>query len=119
MFHVSVKFDADRALAGFEKMPGAIARNIEQWAYTVGSVVSTEAKSLAPVKTGALRGSITFELRGMQVRVGSDLVYAKYQEFGTRYIKPKYFLRGAYERKKEFVTALAQKMFVEAVGMFG
>lgn len=119
MFHVSVKFDADRALAGFEKMPGAIARNIEQWAYTVGSVVSTEAKSLAPVKTGALRGSITFELRGMQVRVGSDLPYAKYQEFGTRYVQPRAFLQKAQASKRDFVLALAQKMFVEAVGMFG
>jgi HK97 gp10 family phage protein len=52
------------------------------------------------VDTGRLRASITHTLperdeRGLRVRVGTDVEYARYLEFGTRRMAPRPFLRPA------------------------
>lgn len=51
-------------------------------------LVSTDAKLLAPVDTGRLRGSITPDVRlqGFQTIgvVGSNVLYAPYMELGTK-----------------------------------
>ena len=72
--------------------------------------VQTEARNLAPVQTGNLKGSISFKAEkgsdgDLNVNpakgegyVGSNLPYAVYQEFGTRNMKPQPFLRPAIAR---------------------
>ena len=72
--------------------------------------VQTEARNLAPVKSGNLKGSISFKAEkgsdgDLNVNpakgegyVGSNLPYAVYQEFGTRKMKPQPFLRPAISR---------------------
>ncbi len=57
--------------------------------------VVTEAKRLAPVKTGALRDSIHTVEEQDGIYVGSELHYAKFQELGTRFISSRPFLRPA------------------------
>jgi len=42
-----------------------------------------EAKSIAPVDTGAFQASIHAEVDGLTAAVGSDIEYAVYLEFGT------------------------------------
>jgi HK97 gp10 family phage protein len=64
--------------------------------------IVTVAKTLAPFRTGALRASIDAFPSGespMAVNVVADRSYAKYLEFGTRYIpEGKYsFLRPAVQ----------------------
>lgn len=50
--------------------------------------------------TGALKGSITHEVEsGELAYVGTDVEYAKYQEFGTSKIPPRPFLGGALAAK--------------------
>ena len=60
----------------------------------VAKIGAGKAKSLAPVDTGALRGSITDEpiSRGM-ARYGTNIEYASYVEFGARGKAPHPFLR--------------------------
>lgn len=55
----------------------------------------TEAKSLAPVDKGRLRNSIRYWEEANTILVGSDVLYAIYQEFGTRYMSPQPFLQPA------------------------
>lgn len=53
------------------------------------------AKTKAPVDTGALRNSIGADFTasdGLTAMVGPTVNYAKYQEFGTRYITPQPFM---------------------------
>ena len=80
--------------------------------------IATQAKVLAPVKDGRLRNSIMYRTKfqeGMfndsgglsapkkldsqpkdnEGYVGSNLDYAVYQEFGTRYTRPQPYLRPA------------------------
>ena len=80
--------------------------------------IATQAKVLAPVKDGRLRNSIMYRTKfqeGMfndsgglsapkkldsqpkdnEGYVGSNLEYAVYQEFGTRYMAPQPYLRPA------------------------
>ena len=61
--------------------------------------VVREARNRAPVKTGALRRSLSVERRGATDAVVRDGVhYGRYQEFGTIYIQPpKRFVQSAIE----------------------
>lgn len=65
--------------SGKEKVKEALLRK--------GLKIEAEAKRLAPVDTGRLRSSITTELdetgSGIKVRVGTNVEYAPYIEFGT------------------------------------
>jgi HK97 gp10 family phage protein len=83
--------------------------------------IEAEAKVLAPnsprqpptqkpsKSKGVLRGSISHktEKRGLAGRVGTNVEYAPYQEFGTRSIPARPFLLPAFEMvRPKFVAAL-------------
>lgn len=61
--------------------------------------IKSQAKLLAPVREGQLRNSIDIEAdqSGLNIKVGSGLEYAPYQEFGTRNMAAQPFLRPAVE----------------------
>lgn len=46
--------------------------------------VQNKAKRLAPFLTGNLRRSITHEVKPLSAKIGTDVVYARIQEFGGR-----------------------------------
>jgi len=92
--------------------------------------IAREAKQLAPVKLGQLRGSIMYSgpegdgghEEGPTIRdkggnkvgyVGTSVEYGVYQEFGTRYMPPQPFLRPAVAiiagRSKEYVIRQINK----------
>ena len=68
---------------------------------TATLLVVREAKLNSPVVTGRVRASITPEVRMMtktvQGIVGSNVVYAPFQELGTRRMKGRFYLRRAIE----------------------
>lgn len=77
---------------------GPFAKDLEKKAIQVESA----AKRLAPVDTGRLRGSISHSApkvdgKGLYILIGSDVEYAIYQEFGTRYMGAQPFLRPALD----------------------
>ena len=54
------------------------------------------AKELCPVRTGRLRSSIYGHVsRNLVMKVGATAPYAKFVEFGTRYMAPRAFLTQA------------------------
>lgn len=73
----------------------AIARALE----TIGLVSERYAKGYAPVDTGRLRNSISHQSVPDEeaVYVGTNVEYAPYQEFGTKYQAGTPFLRPAIE----------------------
>ena len=82
-------------------------------------MVQRDAKIAAPVDTGRLRASITPEvtLEGPDVIgiVGSNVVYAPFQELGTKHIKPKRFLQGAFDKNEERIVKRIERGIEEAI----
>lgn len=64
------------------------------------SRVEAQAKILAPVDTGNLRNSIQTEVTGpFSVACYTDVEYAPYQEFGSRWIAPVAFMQRSAEHE--------------------
>lgn len=57
------------------------------------------------LRSGDLRDSITYEVEGDTVSIGSDSDVAVYQELGTATIPPRSFLAGAAYRKEPEIVA--------------
>ena len=53
------------------------------------------ARARCPVRTGRLRDSIYARVQDWILQLGATASYAVYQELGTRYIRPKEFLKNA------------------------
>jgi hypothetical protein len=82
---------------------------------TIGQQWVTEIARRAPLKTGRLRRSYTWEVgraRGARyVEVSSNVLYAPFQEFGTRYIVGTPHVRPGTQA----VTPQVPKLIVEGV----
>ena len=87
---MDVKFTDNSAeiLKAFEQ---ATARGLEK----IGLTAEGYAKAKAPVDTGRLRNSITHEVDGNDVYIGSNVEYAPYVELGTSKQKAQPFLKPA------------------------
>lgn len=106
---IFVTIDPTKVIGYFDSTNERLGRALANWQLIAASEVVKEARKLAPYRTGKLRNSITATFKDTTVRVGSAVSYARYQEFGTRYIKPRRFLRGALEAKREYLIKLAQE----------
>lgn len=70
------------------------------------------AKTLAPVDTGRLRNSIAVEFMdgGLSARIGTNVEYAPFVEFGTRRMGARPFLFPAFEMEwPRFVARLRRE----------
>lgn len=82
-----IKSNVDEYL---KQVDAAKARGLE----AVGLTAERYAKALCPVDTGRLRNSISHEVHGDSVYIGTNVEYAVYVEKGTRkmqaypYLKP-------------------------------
>lgn len=63
----------------------------------VGLAAEGYAKRLAPVDTGRLRNSITHEVSGDTVYIGSNVEYAPYVEMGTTRTRAQPYLQPAVQ----------------------
>ena len=76
---------------------GAVARDITMRAQRV----LNRARSLCPVDTGNLRGSLTYEIArdgtDITARVGTNVPYAVHVEMGTKHMAAQPFLRPALD----------------------
>ena len=72
---------------------------VGRWLAATAQSVTNEAKRMAPVDTGRLRASITWQLLrdgdGLFARVGTDVEYAYYVHEGTRRMAGRPFLEDA------------------------
>jgi len=53
-----------------------------------------------PVDTARLRSSMTFEIQPKQGKVGTNVEYAPFVEFGTRHMQARHVLEGSSRRVK-------------------
>lgn len=115
---MSDKFYAQ--LIGSEELAGALLRGSKAVIKELSDAVSkagyyaeNKAKAYAPIKYGFLRGSINMTdpkatKDNVEVVVGTNVIYAPYQEYGTsRGIKPKFYFR---KSRSETLPKLADYM---------
>ena len=103
-----LRWHGDKALAKARK---AVKQGLE----AAGVVVETEAMRLIVqqniIDTGNLLNSISHEVDGETARVGTAVEYAVYQEYGTRFMAARPWLRPAVDEhhaeiRKAFADAL-------------
>ena len=75
-------------------------------------VVEGAAKVLSPVDTGNLRSSITHEVLTDEARVGTNVEYSPYLEYGTRKMSAQPYLRPALDNSE----ARVKKMIGDVLG---
>jgi len=86
------------------KLPEAVHEFVSKAAHDV----EANAKAVVPVRTGALKNSITTEFTSpTRAVVAPHMDYAAYVEFGTRRQRAKPYMRPAAERvRPAFIEAL-------------
>lgn len=91
----TVVFHGGALLALLNGPEGPVGRDLARRANAVRSA----AVGFCPVDTGRLRASIRWSIvrdgSGLAALVGSDVHYAAYVEYGTRFMAPRSFLRPA------------------------
>jgi HK97 gp10 family phage protein len=91
----AVHIDQLAVMALAVRIDGPVALELERAALRV----QNRATQLCPVDTGRLRASIDHEMgvdaEGAYALVGSNVEYAGYVEFGTRFMAPQPYLRPA------------------------
>lgn len=98
--------EAEEALMrASERLLGLMAKVVQETTEDVAS----EARRLAPVDTGKLRGSIETRTGGLDGEVVTDAPYAGYVEFGTSRAPAKPFLTPAAEiHRRRFISGLTE-----------
>ena len=86
--------------AKLEKVDSSLKRKINDKLAEIGNLIRERASQLAPVKTGRLRASIYSQISDWTLTVGAKAPYARYLEFGTRWIRPRHFLLRAIEENQ-------------------
>jgi HK97 gp10 family phage protein len=98
----------DRLMRFLNDMPNWIKTSGMQLMDEAASVASTEAKRLAPVRTGRLKKSIRkSHTQQGEYRVGSNVPYSGFVEYGTSKMAAQPFLRPAMEKANAHLNARA------------
>ena len=121
----------DDFLMRFKKADSKLLKELEQMLIRSALRMERDAKKNATsdplVQTGRLRSSITglvdaplgsprVVLRAGGSSSGSDVDYAEYVEFGTRYIKPRLFLGRAVRSESERLPDRLSSLLSVALG---
>jgi HK97 gp10 family phage protein len=84
------------------RIESQIAKALSDLIRRTAFAIEARAKQLCPVDTGRLRNSITTDITGPgSATVGTNVVYAPFQEFGTRFQKGKPFLTPAFDEENK------------------
>ena len=91
-----------------ENVEPSLRKYLQQAVNETAQKITFRARQLAPVKTGRLMQSIYIQVVGdYMVKVACYVPYALFQELGTRYIAPRYFLTRALQKSaSEFLQIM-------------
>ena len=78
-------------------------------------VVEGAAKTLSPVDTGNLRGSITHEVNPDHAKVGTNVEYAPYLEYGTVKMAAQPYLRPGLDNNRAAVNKIISETYRAAI----
>jgi len=100
-------------------LPAYLERYLWQRLLPVAQSIASEAQSYAPERTGRLKNSIVAVITVDGIAVRCTVDYAKFQEYGTKYIIPKMFMNSAmqnhYEEIRQVIKEVIQEYFQKVV----
>ena len=103
--------------------PDLYAKPLRRFWERAGIVVQSRAREKSPVDTGRLRASIMYEVDSASppqyAKVGTDVFYAPFQEFGTRFMQGKHYLGGAFEESGGDIQQCVDAMGGEIASAWG
>jgi len=98
------------------KLDEATREYVQEALVQTAQQVMFRARQLAPVRTGRLMQSIYAEvIYKWVVKVGCYVPYALFQEFGTRYISPRYFLTRALQESAPKLVSIVNLALQHAI----
>lgn len=83
---------------------------------TAGKVVEGAAKRAAPVDSGRLKASITSRTSADQAVIGTNVAYAPYVEYGTRFTRAQPYMRPAVDKNRKSLRSLWVQIFRRVYG---
>ena len=101
--------------AKLERLDSKLKVNVNEKLAEIGNLIEEKAKQLAPVRTGRLRASIYSRLADWILIIGAKAPYARYIEFGTRWIRPRHFLLGAIQENLSKIEDTIRQAVFSAV----
>ena len=91
------------------RLDDGMKRNVHDAMQFEAEAMKNVARARCPVRTGRLRDSIYAKVRDWILQLGATAPYAIYQELGTRYIRPRAFLKNAVSlRMQSLVNRINQ-----------
>lgn len=113
-FTVELK-GGDRAVADIKRYYEKRKPQVERVILQAGHRIEYESKKRVPVDTGRLRSSLTTaedrKSDEFKVRVGTNVEYAPYVEFGTRKMRAQPYLLPAFKMYKNKVRDDIKRIF--------
>lgn len=91
-------------------------RNVQDAMRFEAEAMKNTARARCPVRTGRLRDSIFAKVEEWTVRLGATAPYAVFQEFGTRYVRPRRFLSNAVESRVQSLVNRISEAIRQAIG---
>lgn len=109
---MTITFDgANTLIKKFNSQPAIIQKEASDIILNTANRVETRAKQFAPVDTGYLRQHIASKKTGvLSADVTSSAEYSVYQEFGTRKMAGKSFMRPAMAQESLFLFQKLQNL---------
>jgi HK97 gp10 family phage protein len=78
--------------------------------------IEADAKALAPVDTGNLKGSISVDSLGpLAAEIGPTATYGIFQEYGTSRMPPQPFMGPAFDRRSPGLVAAMEQIADEVL----
>jgi Bacteriophage HK97-gp10, putative tail-component len=98
---------------------GAAARDLNSMTATnqrAGEVLARTVQARAPRRTGRLASSVSVRADDRGVEVGTPIAYGRFQDLGTRFVRPTYYLSGALAQAEGTVVDVYEVAVDRAVG---
>ena len=108
---ITIKIDDASLQKKLEKLIKNSPQIEQEIVETAGTKAFSIAKDLAPVDTGALKGSITLEIKQSQATISSPLEYAAPVEYGTSRQAAQPYMRPAAEEARRQLPGIAKAVF--------
>ncbi len=88
---------------------------VQDYLQGFGNLIKSDAIADAPERTGFLKSTIYARVKEWVLYIGAWADYAKFQEFGTRYIQGVHFISNAIQNRWPQISEFMNRAIKEAI----